>query len=46
MAVRSAENKATSTFYIYTQEVRIVMDIERIRCKVYVAFFYSEAIYK
>ena len=25
MAVRSAENKATYTFYIYTQEVRILM---------------------
>ena len=27
MAVRSAENKATSTIYIYTQEVRIVVDV-------------------
>ena len=27
MAVWSAENKATSTIYIYNQEVRIVFDV-------------------
>ena len=28
MAVQSAENKATSTIYIYTQEVQIVVDVK------------------
>ena len=27
MALQSAENKATFTFYIYTQEVWIVLDV-------------------